>query len=873
MGHFRQFMTLFLTFLLLAPSTILLVDAGGKTTSNLCRGCHGENYGAYVTLSQFSVPAEVGVGEVFDVSVRMILSGNLDQSIASYWRVDTDVTLSSAQNRFSFSPATYTYNDKLPGDVVDITWQLTADQGTGTDTLTVSVYAIAQHFSRTGSDQISLGVEVMPPNNPPQLSQPSFSPAQGDANQLFDFEVIWSDSDGDMPSYLRLIIDGNSLPLSEANPGAEDPLTGARFVSSSMTLSPGHHTYFFQGSDGEAGVRLPLGDEVTQGPNGPLTGVYPGPFVGSPPALDNDSLSPLVGDDTTNFTYSITLLPSDNPNGTMVSFWLDGIDSSIQPVVIDLGAAGWRYDFTVQLSAGVNHFHHFTATNSFGSVRYPGGIDSLVGPVLVGDVLSDASLSPTQGNEKTLYTFSINYSNPAAIEPSSVAVVIDGNTLLLNSTATSPDWMTTTQFATQTLLDVGNHNYHFEAFEGGRSHRVPEVGEMTLPVMRFDSDPWLESASILVNGTEIFNSSSVTNNSEIANLTRPIYLMGTEVEMRITYRDAEGDEPLNISMMVWIDGIPNLLQRLDSNDSSQGQVWGFTTTLTVGDNHTVYFTATSAYIPSGSFEGARLREPLSESTSIPLPTIAAPPPPNVPPLLQPPSDGRLMLDPFAGAESDNYSFLVEVVDADWMPENQLEVWLELDGELYTLQPVGSSDHLNGTLFGITLQLSEGEHSHRFGARDIEDETTYPESGMVSAPTVQANMIPVGELGDHRNFISWAWWLVAVNLLLILCGLGWAGVTLREARKVVYQRGVRKMAKIFSDFKEESNIIEENSQKEISDEVWRTKQPDHNLDSRHVSSTVDADILLTELGGVDARESPLDSDQKELLDELQIDDPL
>jgi hypothetical protein len=232
-----------------------------------------------------------------------------------------------------------------------------------------------------------------------------------------------------------------------------------------------------------------------------------------------------------------------------------------------------------------------------------------------------------------------------------------------------------------------------------------------------------------------------------------------------------------------------------------------------------------------------------------------------------------MLDPFAGAESDNYSFLVEVVDADWMPENQLEVWLELDGELYTLQPVGSSDHLNGTLFGITLQLSEGEHSHRFGARDIEDETTYPESGMVSAPTVQANMIPVGELGDHRNFISWAWWLVAVNLLLILCGLGWAGVTLREARKVVYQRGVRKMAKIFSDFNEESNIIEENSQKEISDEVWRTKQPDHNLDSRHVSSTVDADILLTELGGVDARESPLDSDQKELLDELQIDDPL
>jgi hypothetical protein len=103
-------------------------------------------------------------------------------------------------------------------------------------------------------------------------------------------------------------------------------------------------------------------------------------------------------------------------------------------------------------------------------------------------------------------------------------------------------------------------------------------------------------------------------------------------------------------------------------------------------------------------------------------------------------------------------------------------------------------------------------------------------------------------------------------------LGWAGITLREARKVVYQRHVRKMAKIFSDF-EDANIVEENSQKEISDEVWRTNQPDHNLDSKHVSSTVDADLLLTELGGGDARESPLDSEQKELLDELQINDLL
>lgn len=873
MRCFRQFICLLLTLLLVIPSAISFVDAGGsKTTANLCRGCHGDTYGAYVTLSQFSVPSDIGVGETFTVSVRMVLSGNLDQSRDHYWRVDTEVTLSSAQNKFSFSPATYTYNDKLPGDVVDVTWQLTADQGAGSDTLTASVYAVAQHFSRSGTDQLSSAIEVNSPNTPPQLSQPAFSPSQGDVNELFNFEVVWSDADGDMPSYLRLILDGNSLPLSEANPGVEDPVTGVRFVSSSMTLSPGYHTFFFQGSDGGSGVRLPLGDEVTQGPNGPLTGVYPGPFVGLPPALANDSLSPLVGDAETNFTYSITLLSGDDMNATQVDFWLDGLLSTIQPVVTDLGVDGRRYDYTTRLSAGVNHFHHFTATNSFGSVRFPAGAGSLSGPILIGDVLSSASLSPTSGDERTLYTFSINYSNPANIAPSGVAVVIDGNAMLLNTSTSVSDWTEEIQFSAQTLLGVGNHSYHFEAFEDGRSHRVPEEGEMTLEVTRYDSDPWLDNASIMVNGSELFNGSSATNNSESANITRPTYLTGTEIEMRITYYDAEGDEPESGSIIAWIDGVPNQMERLDTNNSTLGQIWRFgTDSLTVGTNHTVYFTAASAYIPTGAFEGAKLRLPSQENQSLPLPAIEAPPPPNIPPVLRPPSGGELMLNPFAGAESDNYTFLVEVVDADWTEEIQLEVWLQLNGEIHTLQPVNITDHRNGTLFGITLQLGEGEYNHQFGVRDMEDEATYPESGTTSGPTVQANMIPVDELASRPAFVNWAWWLVLANLLLIMGGVGWATQTFRQARRVVYEREVRKMAKVFREFEENEAVVEQVIEPELPVEAWRTKPPESYQDSGYVVPTVDENLLLAELEIAPTSKEESGSELQELLDELSIDD--
>lgn len=867
MLYFRKQVAIILFLILLIPSTISFADAGSRTTANLCRNCHGDNFGAYATLSQLSVPAEVGIGEVFTVSVRLVLSGNLDQSQPDYWKIDNEVTLSSAQNLFTYSPATYTYNDKLPGDIVDITWQLTADQGTGTDTLTTSVYSIAQHFSRTGSDQLSSGISVMPPNNPPQLSQPTFSPTQGDVNQLFDFEVIWSDVDGDMPSYLRLIVDGISLPLSEFNPGVENPVTGVRFVSSSMTLGAGYHTYFFQGSDGEAGVRLPLGDEVTQGPNGPLTGVYAGPFVGVPPTLENASLSPIVGDVDTDFTYSITLPQGDDMNNTQVIFWLDGAGSGIQPVVVDMGSAGWRFDFTTHLVAGVTHFHHFTATNTFGSIRYPAGSESLAGPILVGDVLSAASLSPTQGDERTLYQFSINYSNPAAIAPSAIAVVIDGNPLLLNSTLATPDWSNPTQFTVETLLAVGNHSYHFEAFEGGRSHRVPDSGELQLTVTRFDSPPWLNEPKVFVNGKEIFNQSSIVLINESANASRPIFLTNTEVEVRITFNDAEGDEALTGSLIAWIDGTPNLMMRLDGNNSTTGQTWGFnTTTLEVGENHTVYFTATSAYIPAGQFEGEKLRFPVSQNMTVPLPAIEAPPPPNVPPILIPPKDGRLMLNPFAGAESDNYTFLVEAVDADWTPEIQFQVWLELDGEIYLLQPVNASDHRNGTVFGITLQLAAGEHLHRFQVSDGEDEASYPESDLINGPTVQANMIPVEELANRPIFVSGAWWLVLANVLLIFIGVGWAVRTFRDARKVVYQREVRKMAKIFRDFEEESEREKEISNEEIADEAWRTRPPESYYEGGYVNSPVNSNSLLSQLGGTPRKQSSCDNTD-DLLAEL------
>ena len=828
-----------IVLLLLVPSTISIADAGTKTTSNLCINCHGNRYGAYVTLSQFTVPSEVEINSVFTVTVRLTVSGNLDPSESDYWLIDGDVTLSSSQDKFSFSSATYSYSNLLPGDTVNISWQLTADQGLGIDTLQVNTFSIAQHEGRTGSDQLSAGIEVSPPNVAPQLSAPNFTPSEGDTNQIFGFEVTWSDADGDYPSYLRLILDGNSLPLNEANPGVDDPVTGVRYISSNMNLGLGHHTYYFQGSDGISGARLPAGNEVTQGPHGTLTGVYPGPFVGGAPALSSGLLSPLVGDNETNFTYSVILDSGDDMDGTNVTFWLDGFASVITPEITDLGATGTQYNFTTTLSSGINHFHYFTAVNRFGAIRFPAGTDSLSGPIIIGEVLSSASISPIQGNENTVYNFSINYSNPAMISPDSISVIIDGIPIPLNLTTTG-NWSEENQFVTETMLNSGNHSYYFLATEGERTHRIPKQGDLQISVARYDSDPWLEAGVIIVEGIEIFNHSSISAIDEIENISRPVILSGTEIEIKVTYFDAEGDEAKEKSVLAWIDGTPHIMQLSDANSTSIGQEWFYLIpNLAVGTNHSVYFTAVSNYSVSEIVPGVSIKFPHLDNHLIPLPDVEAPPPPNVPPTIVPPTDGRMTLEPFAGSVEDNYTYLIEIVDPDWVDNRTPTVWLELDGKIHYLLPINGTDYLNGTVFGITLKISEGEHLHRFVVNDSEDQVTYPETDMLSGPTVQPNMISVDELKSKASFISWAWWLILLNSFLIMGGIGWGIHTFVEARDTVHLKEKRKVERSIREFDENEKI--RTTELESNTEIWSLDSGDnHNLD-------INTDELLSQLG--------------------------
>lgn len=101
-------------------------------------------------------------------------------------------------------------------------------------------------------------------NTRPTLSSGNVSPTSGNTDTTFTYEAIYTDADGDSPSYVRVYIDGTSHSMNKVS----GTYTGGalyRYTTSSLNTSS--HTYYFTASDGIDTARLPT------------SGSYSGPTV------------------------------------------------------------------------------------------------------------------------------------------------------------------------------------------------------------------------------------------------------------------------------------------------------------------------------------------------------------------------------------------------------------------------------------------------------------------------------------------------------------------------------------------------------------------------------------------------------------------
>ena len=140
-------------------------------------------------------------------------------------------------------------------------------------------------------------------SNLPTLSKASVDPTSGDTTTWFMFEAIYTDLDGDQPTYVNVIIDNVYYNMS-AN--GSNPVQGMLFVHSTQ-LSAGNHTYYFETMNSmREYARSPASGEYT---------LYVSPMLGNPPQLYNQYYSPTrpIANQTINFTICYKDLDNDAP--------------------------------------------------------------------------------------------------------------------------------------------------------------------------------------------------------------------------------------------------------------------------------------------------------------------------------------------------------------------------------------------------------------------------------------------------------------------------------------------------------------------------------------------------------------------------------
>ncbi|MEM2900003.1 MAG: hypothetical protein QXT63_04355, partial [Thermoplasmata archaeon] len=325
----------------------------------------------------------------------------------------------------------------------------------------------------------------------PLLINPSHAPISGNISTLFTYSITYQDNDGNSPSVAYVYIDGIPYNLTYISGSNQ---TGALYQYST-TLSEGFHTYYFYFNDGN-------GSESYS----PITGFHIGPIVNHEPKLNFGSVFPSLGNENTLFTYNVTFFDIDSTQPAIAKVYIDGIPHNMNYVSGSF-LTGANYTFTTTLEVG-EHTFYFYFEDENGSVSTFPAIGHLIGPIVLENLspsLTSPLLAPTSGNEMTLFTYSIVYTDLDGDIPTSALIYIDGVPCQMNFT--SGNFFSGAIFSYSTYLPIGTHNYSFVFNDGNHTVYLPENTTYQGPEVIYSGHPsqvYFAQISGIHKGGELF---------------------------------------------------------------------------------------------------------------------------------------------------------------------------------------------------------------------------------------------------------------------------------------------------------------------------------------------------------------------------------
>jgi hypothetical protein len=312
---------------------------------------------------------------------------------------------------------------------------------------------------------------------------------------LYDFVVKYKDADNNPPATLKVYLSGDNGATWDTGTdmvpaeGSTNYIAGVLYHLSQRKKLPvgGPYLFKFQASDGvqttdttlvHVGTRQTA---VTDGTAHELKLIGGSPTVYGDPneTLNYNSTKAWYNDPSTIYLWK--------KNGSTYTLLTYGVDYIVDFVNGQVTLAAATSD-----KIYASYFYSITV----GPQITPNQTPTLTVPDPGNTGTNEGTLTPTIGSPTTTFRYEIIYTDLDNQAPCYVNVVIDTNTTLGMtmdpSTPAPPDYTRGVKYFATTQLAVGNHNYHFEAFDGADVVRLPKTtdnpSELTGPLVTDSSN-------------------------------------------------------------------------------------------------------------------------------------------------------------------------------------------------------------------------------------------------------------------------------------------------------------------------------------------------------------------------------------------------
>ena len=429
----------------------------------------------------------------------------------------------------------------------------------------------------------------------------------------------------------------------------------------------------------------------------------------NPPVLSNGSVTPTTGNTSTTFTYKVTYSDADNDTPVIKWVYIDNIPYNMSYVSGNY-IYGAIYQYSTKLNVG-NHTYYFYFYDGINTTRlplsgtYPGPTVSGSGGSNNPPTLSQGSVSPSAGDNNTLFTYKVTYKDLDNDNPVIKKVYIDNQGYTMSYVSGNNTAGAIYQYKTK--LSVGNHNYYFYFTDGNNgSARLPGSGSYSGPIVR-SSGP---------NNSPTLSSGSVTPQSGTTS---------TIFTYQVIYKDVDNDPP--VIRFVYIDGTPYNMSYANGSYTT-GAIYQYQTKLSTG-NHTYYFYFTdgngSARLPTnGTYYGPRVTSGSGGQNNAPILFNG-------------------FVSPASGNTSTTFTYQVTYKDSDG--DYPIIKYVYIDGRAITMNYV-SGNYSTGAIYQYKTTLAKGNHTYYFYFQDCKNATAIlPANYTYSGPIVTS-----GSGGTQNN---------------------------------------------------------------------------------------------------------------------------